>query len=243
MPNVSKVSPSRTDLLRHTGRYAAQRHGRDQLILLRPDIHADKEAQEQMARALTEALAQVPGRLRDTALVARPGRRDLGDLPAKLSADRLNVLLAPSDDVEYVTNLVAKLKPLAAKHRIVLIGLESWQNMETVASADLDLLGFLFATATFTDHDDPLVQAFTRRFRERYHNDVDEYALLGFDVTLRYGLALMEHGAALADGIAQVHTRPLHLGFRMVRSGPENGWRNEHAVMLQQKDFRLSKAP
>ncbi len=242
-PNVSKVSVSRPDLIRQTGRYVAQRHARDQIILLRPDIHADREAQEQMARTLTEALADQPSRLRDSVMVARPGRRDLGDLPGKLSKDRLNVIVAPSFDLEFVTNLVGKLKPLAARHRIVLVGMDSWLAMESVAAADLDMLGFLFASPTWVDHEDPRVQAFTHAFRERFGQDVDEYAFLGFDVTRFYLKALAQLGTSFSTRLNEVHTDPLHMGFRMSRTGPENGYRNEYAVMLQQKELRLVKAP
>jgi hypothetical protein len=35
---------------------------------------------------------------------------------------------------------------------------------------------------------------------------------------------------------------PLHMGFRMTRTGPENGYRNEYAVMLKQEDLRLVRA-
>lgn len=242
-PTVSKVTPTRTDLLRHTARYVAQRHARDNVILLRPDIAAEKEAQDQMATALREALAGQSGRLRDSVLVAKPGRRDLGDLPGKLNANQLNVIVAPSEDVEFVTTLVGKLKPLAAKYRIALVGMESWQEVESVSATDLDALGYLFASGTWTDPTDPRLVAFTKTFRERFKTDVDEYALLGFDVTYYYLQALMTQGPAFPEQFPLVHTEPLHMGFRMTRTGPENGFRNEYAIMLQQKELQLVKAP
>ncbi|MBK9701530.1 MAG: hypothetical protein IPO79_15995 [Flavobacteriales bacterium] len=50
------------------------------LILLRPDLPAEKELQDQLQRAVQGALAERADRLRDSVLVARPGKRDLGDL-------------------------------------------------------------------------------------------------------------------------------------------------------------------
>jgi len=242
-PRVSKVTSTRADLIKHAARYTAQRHARDNIILLKPDIGADKDVQEQMARALREALAGQPGRLRDTVLTAKPGRHGLGDLPGKLSAERLNVLVAPSEDVEFVTSLVGKLKPLAKNYRLALVGMESWLGFETVAAEDLDLLGFLFAAGSFVDYEDPRTQAFVTAFRERYGSDADEYAFLGFDVTFYYLRALMTQGTGFAERFQLVRTEPLHLGFRMARAGPENGFRNEYAVMLRQQDLRLVKAP
>lgn len=241
-PTVSKVNTGRTDLLRYTARYVAQRHGRENVILLKPDIHGDKEMQEQMQRWLSEALANVPGRT-DTLLSARPGRRDLGDLPGKLRSDRLNVLVAPSEDVEFLTTLVTKLRSTKADKRVQVVGLESWLEMETLAIADLDQLAFTYASAVFTDPADPQVQAFDHEFTKRFQNQADEYGLLGFDVTFQYGLALMRFGPRFPDRLGEVRTEPLHMGFRMGRTGPENGLRNEHGVMLQLKDLQVVKAP
>ncbi|HMC96110.1 MAG TPA: LysM peptidoglycan-binding domain-containing protein, partial [Flavobacteriales bacterium] len=79
-PHVSKVTPTRSDLVKQTARYVALRHAKDNVILCRPDIATEKELQEQMAIALHDALTAQPARLRDSVLIARPGRRDLGDL-------------------------------------------------------------------------------------------------------------------------------------------------------------------
>lgn len=235
-PNVSKVAPSRPDLLRFTGRYVGQRHAADHILLLKPDIAADRETQDAVAKALNEALAQAG---RDSAAVLRPGRRDIGDLASRLKADRLNVVVAPSDDVEYVTMLVAKLKPLVGKFRIALVGLESWHTMETVAAADLEPLGFRYAVASFIDVDDARVAAFIQAFRERFKTEPDEYAFLGHDVTLHYGTALLRGGGDLAAALPLVRSNTLHMDYRMVRGGPENGLRNEQAIMVLQQDLKL----
>lgn len=242
-PTVSKVTPSRIDLVRRTARYVADHLSNEHVLLLRPDIYSDKELQEMMAKALQEELVKQPGRVRDTLRVAKPGRRDLGDLPGKLRKDRVNVLVVPSDDVEFVTALIPKLRSLAADQRIVVVGMESWLGMETVASSDLDLLGFHFASGSFVDERDPRVVAFTRAFRERFNTDVDAYAFLGFDVTMYYVNALRKFGTTFTEHFSDLRREGLHMGFQLVRTGPENGYRNEYAVMLKQQGLQLVKAP
>lgn len=242
-PTVSKVTATRSDLVRHTAQYVASRHARDNVILVRPDIHADKDAQDQMFRELNAAMARQPARFRDSVMVVRTGRRDIGNLAGKLESGRTNVVVVPSDDVEFVTSLVTKLRPLAAKQPVVLVGMESWLAMETVAATDLEQLGFMHATAVFADHGDPRVQAFVAAFRARFTSDADEYAFLGYDVGRFYLTALKDHGTAFPDHFGSVRTEPLHMHFRMTRTGPENGFRNEAAVMLKQQDLRWVKAP
>jgi len=234
LPNVSKAVPARSDLVRHAARYVAMKHARDNIIALRPDIAADKDLQDQFIGGINTALAVQSARYRDSVLVLKPGRRDIGDMAAKLDPARLNVIVAPSEDVEFVTAMVGKVKALVAKHQIMVVGVEAWLEIEPVALADLDLVGFTFAAGSFIDYADPALYRFTAAFRERFSTDVDEYALLGYDVTLHHGLGLM-NATELAG--------PLHMGFRQSRTGPENGQRNEYAIMLRVKDLRLVKAP
>lgn len=233
LPNVSKAVPARSDQVRHAARYVAVKHARDNIIVLRPDIPAERDLQDLFITSINAALSGQSARLRDSVLVVKPSRRDIGDLAAKLDATRLNVIVVPSEDVEFVAAAVGKLKSLVAKHQLVVVGLESWLQLEPVAMADLDAIGFTFASGAFFDPADPAVQRFTAAYRARYSTDVDEYALLGYDVTLHHGLALM--GATSGE-------RLLHLGFRMGRTGPENGQRNEYAVMLRVRDLKLEKA-
>jgi LysM repeat protein len=240
-PTVSKVSPARTDLARFTARFIAARHAGENVIMLRPGIANERDQEAQLALALADALASRSGRLHDSLPVAKPGRRDLGDLPGKLRTDRLNVIVTANNDVEFVTTLVSKLKPLAAKYRITLVGTQEWYDISSVAPTDLDVLNFTFAAPSFIDPADPRVIAFTKAFRERYNTDADEYAFLGFDATFFYTMALMTQGPGFAGHFDHVRTEPLHMGFHLTRTGPENGFRNEQGVMLQQKELRLMR--
>ena len=243
MPNVSKVISSRSELIRHAARYVVTRHASENIIHLRPDIAADKEGQDQMGRALNEAMAHSSLRLRDTVMVSRPGRRDHTDLVNRLDPKRINVIVTTCEDVEFATSLVGKLRSLTGQYRIALVGTEALLGMETISATDLDLLGFLFAAASFADPMDERNRAFINGFQARFHTDVDEYAYLGYDVTYQYLSALKDRGSDVVKGLQDVMPRPLHMGLRMTRTGPENGYRNEHAIMLKQQDLMLIPAP
>lgn len=237
-PMVSKVTATRVDLIRHTARYVVQRHGRDNIIMLKPDIHADREIVDQMQRALNANLLEQGG---DSVKVIPTGKRDVGKLVGALKGDRLNVVVVPSEDVEFVTGLVSTLRPLAAKQQIAVVGLESWSAIETVSHQDLETLGFMYASATFFDPEDPRTLDLVRTFRERFNNDVDEYALLGYDVTFFYGKALLREGGDFAQSLPRRYEHGVHMDFRMSRTGPENGYRNEGAIMLKQQDMKLQR--
>ncbi|MDQ3101404.1 MAG: hypothetical protein M3R08_08455, partial [Bacteroidota bacterium] len=114
---------------------------------------------------------------------------------------------------------------------------------ETVAPEVLDQLGFIYATGSFVDPIDPRTVSFIRKYRETYDTEADDFAFLGFDVTFFYVKALMTRGTNFASSFSQVDTHPISMDFDMRRAGPENGFRNEHAIMLQLKELQLVKAP
>lgn len=238
-PTISKVTPTRSDLIRQTAAYVADVHVQDKIILLKPDIFADKDVQDLMHRNLQDALGSRMLPSSDSLAVITLDRKDLRKIASKLDKSRMNVIVAPSADIEFASALVNNLRSLIADHRITLVGMESWLEFETVSPAVLDQLDFTFAASTFIDLQDPKTQDFMVRYRELYDTDADEYALLGFDVTFYYLKALMMRGTNFSTSFSDVRTEPLHMDFDMSRAGPENGFRNQRAIMLQLRDLQL----
>ena len=241
-PNVSKVQSGRPDQLQQIARYVAARHAHDNIILCSPDNATDKEIRGQVQRTLDEALASQPGRLRDSVLVVNGTKNVMADVIAKLNPAQQNVVVAASEDIEFVTGLVRTLAGLAKEKRIVLIGLSAWMGMETLEAPHLEALKTCVPVSTWIDHEDPAVQRFIREYRERWTNEPQEWAFLGFDVTYFYVTALHRFGPSFPDHFAEVDTRPLHLTFRLRKTGEESGWRNETGTILRYEEAGLRKA-
>jgi LysM repeat protein len=241
-PRVSKVLGSKPDQLQHMGRFIAFHHGRDNIIFCRPAIPGEKDLQEQLMRTINEGLTTQVNRLIDSVRAVVPGRRDAAEVIKRLEAGRLNVVVVPSEDVEFVTTLVNKLSELVPEKRIVVYGMPAWNTMDNLEAAHLNALDVHVPASSFVDLNDPRVEHFIQQYRDRFLNEPGEYAFLGFDVTFFYLQALYLYGPAFPDHFNEVNTAPLHLGFRMRKAGDENGYRNESALMLHYKDMGLQKA-
>lgn len=242
-PQVSKAVSGRTEQVQYTARYVAKYHGNDNIILLRSAITGEKELQDQMERMLRDALhAAGSDAVIDSTTIAYSGKRQGSSVLAKLSTSKLNVVVAPTEDVELVTGLVNVLADATDKHRIVVFGLEQWMNIESVDAAKRDAVQLHFAVSTHIDRSNARVAAFDKVFRERFHTDAGEYAFLGFDVTYFYLKALYDEGRTFPQRYATVAAEPLHMGFKMQKAGEENGYRNESAIMLVHRDLSLSPA-
>ena len=232
-PSVNKALGGRTDRLKLMARFIAFHHGRENIILLKPDIFSERDLQSLMARQLQDALTGQVGLLSDSLLVVGCGRRDVGAAIAKLDPVRPNVLVVPSEDVEFVTTVITKLTGLVPKYKITVYGMDTWTEMSTLDVAALVKLGVRVPANDFIDHSSPAVNAFVAAYRARYHNEPGEYAFLGYDVTLYFLGAHMQFGSAFPQHYSEVRSKPLHMDFRMYQLGPENGWSNGSAVMLE----------
>lgn len=238
-PNISKVVGGRPDQLQFMARYIAARHARDNILLITTDVAAEKEQRENMQRTLDEALAQRTDRLRDSVVAIPAGKNALTDLVARLSGSQLNVVVAPSDNVEFVAALVNRLEPLAEDKRIVVFGTNAWMAMEPLEAHKLEKLKVAVPASTWIDHEAPAVQQFVKAYRDRYHNEPGDYAFLGFDVTYFYLRGFMAFGRALPEHFADVDAQPLHMAFKLRRTGAENGYRNEGGFLLQYQEAGL----
>jgi hypothetical protein len=117
-----------------------------------------------------------------------------------------------------------------------------WTDINTLDVGALTKLDTHVPASSFIDYNSPQVADFVGRYRARYRNEPGEYAFLGHDVTLYYCSALMQFGSTFPEHFAEVAAAPLHLAFRLVKMGPENGWRNESAVMLEYGDAGIRPA-
>lgn len=242
-PTVSKAVSGRADRLKHMARQVADKHARENILFLKPDIYKEREVQDLVARELKQALLPQSGKLRDSLLVVPCNRRDVSAVVAKLDPSRPNILVVPSEDVEFITTVLGKFSSLAPKYAITVYGMNAWTTLNTLDVAAMVKLHVHVPASAYADLASPAVNNFIAAYRARYANEPGEYAFLGYDVALYYIQALMRSGKDFPAHYAKPMEQPLYLDFRMAKLGPENGWSNGSAVMLQFKPEGLLPAP
>ncbi len=253
-PTVSKALGGRTDRLKLMARYVAFNHANANIMLLKPEIYSEKDVQDLMERELEQALRPKAGLpedsllVKDSSSIKKPmtvvtcDRRDVSAAMNKLESGRPNILVVPSEDVEFVTTVLSKFSGLVSKYAITVYGLNSWTNMSTLDVTSLAKLKVRIPANGYIDYNSPAVDAFIAAYRTRFHNEPGEYAFLGYDVALYYLQAEMQFGKSFPMHYAEVHAASLYLDFRMQKLGPENGWSNSSAVMLEYKPDGLFRA-
>src|SRR5690606_21456453 len=224
------------------------------IILLKPGIYREKDVQDMMERELEQALRPQSSGIGDSLLpggslaVPRPmsvvagDRRDVSAAVAKLETGRPNVLVVPSEDVEFVSTVLTKFGDVGNRHAITVYGLNAWTTMNTLDVNALVKLNVHVPADGHMDHESPAVNDFIAAYRARFQNEPGEYAFLGYDVGVYFLQAEKQFGKNFPKHYAQVRAKPLYLDFRMEKLGPENGWSNASAVMLEYRPEGLFRA-
>lgn len=240
-PTVSKALAGRIDRLKLMARYVAYNHARDNVIMLRPEIFGERDLHDLMRRELEAALAPLAGKLRDSLLVVNCGRRDVGAVIGQLSTTRNNILVVPSEDVEFVTSVLNEFASLVPKYAITVYGMHAWTTMNTLDVQALVKLNVRIPASAFLDLGSRAVNDFIAAYRSRFRNEPGEYAFLGYDVGRYFLRAVMQFGPDFAKHYDEVRSTSLYLDFRMAQLGPENGWSNSSAVMLEYRPEGMFK--
>lgn len=227
-PTVIKAVSSRSDQVKQLARYAMQHRNGARVLMLRPAIPAERDLQDLVLRELRALPPALPA---DSVRPVACGRRDVAALLATLTADRMNFVVVPSEDVEFVTATISALTGAASRYPITVFGLDSWRSIPTLDVTALMRLNLHLPASTAVDRNDARVQAFINAYRDRFRNDPGDYAFLGYDVTLFFLQGLMRFGQALPAHLNEVTAEPLHMGFRFGGLGAENGMCNTSAVM------------
>jgi hypothetical protein len=126
---------------------------------------------------------------------------------------------------------------LRKRYDIVVYGLEKWDEMEIGDHDFRHRFNVHLPTNHFIDYSSPEVIEFVSRFRKSFSTEPDHYAFIGHDILLFFGRGLMEHGNLLPLNFHRINKKGLlSSDFDLFKTGPESGYENNKAFVVQYKD-------
>lgn len=153
-----------------------------------------------------------------------------------------NVVVIPSHDQAFVTDLLTKLYTLSHEYEIVVFGIERWAGFDNLDIQYLHKLQVHLALSSFIDYTDSTVNRFIKYFRERYKTDPDKYAFAGFDAGYYYLSALKNYGTGFQYSLPDIKHTGLGTSFEFIKTGYESGYENKFVKIMKYEDFNLVKA-
>ena len=151
-----------------------------------------------------------------------------------------NVLFIPISDESVLSSLLKKLDTKDASD-IMIVGLPTWEFMETMDFTLLETLNTYIFSTSYIDYENTKVKAFRKEFIESYHADPLPSAFYGFDFYNWIASNHDKHGSK----IAEYESVPVLLsptsGFRFRRVCENCGFENNYISVLKFQEGKLVK--
>jgi len=232
---MSKVTPSVTTQVEQIALFLGEKHNKERVILLHNDAFREKSLIETMRKKLKPYFSTAP----DT--IAEINYRINKDLASKLSADKHNYIVVPTNDQVFVTEMFNKIRALKNSYKITLIGMESWMNFENIDIEYIHELNLHVPSSAYVDYSDEHVKKFIKTYREEFKTEPSKYSFYGYDITLYYLMGFNKFGKNLQEKLPEFKLNGLQTGFDFYKTAVESGYENKKLSILKYEDYKLVK--
>lgn len=155
-----------------------------------------------------------------------------------LSVGLHNIVIIPSNDQVFITNVVTKLNYLTEHYKITLYGMSAWENFRNIEIEYLKNLKFHYGTASYVNKYDKSVKNFDYSYKTYFKTDPSIYSYMGYDISYFFLNVLKDFGKhfqfCLPSAINKNYTNGLCYSFNFKRVSPFSGFENDwlHIVKI-----------
>ena len=150
-----------------------------------------------------------------------------------------NVIIVPSNNHGFVSDLITKLSSIKNERTITLFGLEKWTNFDNIDMDYLHDLNVHIANSQYIDYNNAAIKKFEQHFFENYDALPTKYGVLGFEITDYYLSALNMFGRNFQQKLPEHKMNGLSTSFNFFKTGLESGYENQFTRVLNYQNFEL----
>ena len=238
--NVSKTTPSITTQVEQMANYIAQNYWKENIIIVNNPKGKDIAYVNAAKKIISDAAKDKNLPLSDTVKVLT----GIYGVSTYLVKEKINIVIIPSSDPSTVTDYLSKLNKMkeSTKDSIIVFGLHSWENIESIDIAYLNNLNVHLSSANYIDYNVVVTKSFIKTYRAKYNTEPTDYVFTGFDVMFYYVSAMAKYGPDnLQASLPECKSSGLHTGFDFYQSSIESGYENRRVFILRYSDSALVK--
>ncbi len=156
-----------------------------------------------------------------------------------LSEEKKNVIFPLIMQKNYAVDFINKLNLMddSLKENVILFGLPTWKNIESLDYEKMENLETHISTTSFIDYDEEKVKRFVRKYRSQYKTEPKLYAFLGYDITLYFLRALQEYGVDFDKCLENINNDLLSIKPYFTSKGQKHGFENAHIFIFKYKNY------
>jgi len=227
--NISKACPSDASQWEYMGRYIAQHHANDNVILIN-SIDVDDIKQVQV---FSESYLATKG---DSVKIVRSNSGSISALSGLLSKTKKNIIVMPTNDKKLINAMFDLIKTSDA----IVYGYDEWETMEGISADNRNKYKIHFPKAIFIDYAVHSDQQWIEAYRRKFKSEPTDFSALGYDMMLYYGQGLMKFGRDFPNHFSEIQAKGMvATGFDYIKTGDESGFENRFCFVLKTEDFAI----
>ena len=157
-----------------------------------------------------------------------------------LIAGEKNIVIVPSSDQAFVSDVLMRLNVLSRNYDITIFGLNDWQRFANLEVEYLHNMELHFASPFFLDYESSNVKNFLRRFRDTYKTEPSHYGFQGYDIMFYFLQAMKNYGHDFHECLPIIRTELLQADFLFRKSDFRNGFENNGITIVKyDKDMNI----
>lgn len=236
-PFVYKVKPAEDQIFQTLVDYLNHSHAASQIFIARHNPFRDELAFNQLKNTLNRELKTREFPLTGLYHEIVYTRDSVYTFLHQASTEKDNVVIIYSDHKVFTLDILRKLNQLRDTFDITVIGVPNWTQMEGFDYRHKNNLKTHVLAPGYADYDDAMVKNFVRSFRESYHAEPEDYALIGYDIGMYFLSAIMRFGKHFSECIPYYEMDALQTGFRFY-AAQGGGFENQHWKVLRMRNFK-----
>ncbi len=152
-----------------------------------------------------------------------------------LSADIKNIVIVPTDNEPFVSNIVSILNTLSADYEVLLVGYQSWQRFRNIELQHFYNLNLHICTPFILDYTREEVKAFIRSFRESFQGEPEpfSFAWQGHDITYYFVSGIARYGRRFRNYSMRHRVDLLESDYMFLRVNNRGGFENKQIHVIQ----------
>lgn len=233
IPNAFQVIPTEKRQLNYLSEYIAEHYSDKNITVVRRDVEDEEKNSSWMTSSLVlDSIVNYREIVVQSAVI--------DSIHHELdSMAETNVVLVPSDEKDFVTDLLTKLNATRDSN-IVVFGMPKWNGFKEVDYTYLMNLNVHMPNSGLISYQDSLTQYFVSQYHEITNSEPSaRFAFSGFDVTYYFLSLLYENGGLAAD----MYLEPMDLlGAKFdynYNRNEKNGARNQAVQIIKYEDYNV----
>lgn len=244
-PTILKATTSNLGLSEGIGEYTANNMSQYKVFIVKPTSKSDLVLYEKVIDTYDTVIKTVDNPMSSKIVELKIGEASGRGINIHLRKDTVNVIIVPSIDVKFVTdvftrlNNVLNLNAYSKDMKIIVFGLEDWNKMNDIDLKHRVRLNQCYATYRFADYEAPKTIKLIQQYRTKYGTDPDVYGIQGFDIGYYFLSALYLYGENFTNYLHQYKLETVQNDFKFQNNIVGDGVENNSIKIIQYVNYEL----